>query len=70
MDLHRIIRDLREERELLDEAIRTLESMASVTDVGAGQKAVRRRGRTGMTQEERSAVSRRMKKYWRARRSE
>lgn len=68
MDLHKIIQELHEEREILDEAIRVLETMDAVKSDGSGRQASKRRGGNGMSQAQRLAISRRMKKYWRARR--
>ena len=66
MDLNRILTELYEERDLLGEAIRTLESMAE--DENGHQP--KRRGRKNMPQNERREVSRRMRKYWAARRAQ
>ena len=68
MDLHKIIQELHEEREILDQAIRVLEAMKVVKGDGSGQQGSKHRGRNRMSQAQRLAVSRRMKKYWRARR--
>lgn len=68
MDLHKIIQELHEEREILDEAIRVLETMDVVKSDGSGRQASKRRSGNGMSQAQRLAISRRMKKYWRARR--
>ena len=68
MDLHKIIQELDKEREMLDETIQVLEAMEAVKSDGSGRQASKRRGRNRMSQAQRLAVSRRMKKYWRARR--
>ncbi len=67
MDLDKILKELYAERELINEAVRTLESMAESGESVDGTP--RRRGRKNMPEEERQAVSRRMKKYWAARRN-
>ncbi len=69
MDLDKIIRDLYEEKKLLDETIERLEMMLHA---GSGSRVVppRRRGRKGMTENERREVSQRMKEYWAQRRKE
>ena len=60
MDLPEIIKELRRERDRIQKAIEALEAVAS------GES--KRRGRQGMDEEERLAVSERMKKYWANRR--
>ena len=62
VDYSQILRELRMQREILDRAIRELESIA------AGDGGPKRRGRKSMGPEERLQVSARMKKYWAARR--
>lgn len=59
MDLPEIIKELRRERDRIQKAIEALEAVAS------GES--KRRGRVGMDEEERLAVSERMKKYWQKR---
>lgn len=65
MDFAQIIRELVEEKRRLDEAIRVLEGVASAR----GTSIAKRRGRKGMSAEERAQVSARMKRYWAARRA-
>jgi hypothetical protein len=68
MDIHRIIRDLNEEREHLDRVIAALEL---VTKTGGGyNKFPGRRGRKFMDVAGREEVSIRMKKYWAGRRAQ
>ena len=66
MRFDKMLEELYTERELLDEAIRSLEAMLAE----ATQKKPRRRGRYSMPPEERREVSRRMKAYWAARRKQ
>lgn len=66
MDLYKAIRDLQREKRRLDRVIETLEGV-----IRNGSKAharVKRRGRKGMSTEERKAVSERMRNYWATRR--
>ena len=67
MDFEQILGQLHGERELLSAAIKTLEEMAAISG-DSGKPPARRRGRKSMPQQERQEVSRRMKKYWAARR--
>ena len=60
MDLYKAIQDLHREKTRLDRLIGTLEGRL---DSGSGTSA-RRRGRRGMSAEERRQVSERMKAYW------
>lgn len=69
MDLELILKQLYEERELLSEAIRTIEEMVASSGEYA-KPGAKRRGRKHMPPEERQEVSRRMKKYWAARRNQ
>lgn len=68
MDLDRIIRDLRTEKERLDRAIASLEDL---TKTGAVMPIVvtKRRGRKTMDEDERKEVSARMREYWRKRKT-
>jgi hypothetical protein len=66
MDLMAMIRELHAERERVTRAIEALEEMAA--RVNAFEKKSRR-GRKGMNEAERRAVSERMKKYWARRRA-
>lgn len=68
MDLYKIIRELYEERNRLDEVIRSLEALVESGEGNGSSETPKRRGRRGMSQEERLEVSRRMRKYWEARR--
>ena len=67
MDFYEAIKDLYEERRRIDAAIATLERLRN----GNGPPAVTggsRRGRKGMSAEERKLVSERMRRYWESRR--
>jgi hypothetical protein len=65
MDVDKTLRELHEEKRRLDITIAALEAR-----VGNGSRAKgRRRGRKSMSPEERLVVSRRMSKYWEARRA-
>ena len=68
MDLHWMIRELRTEIERLDETIMVLEALSarSREELPASRGT---RGRKSMPPEERAAVSRRMKEYWRKRKA-
>lgn len=72
MELHDIVRELKEEKALLDEVIYSLEGLHSFDGGGSHRpyKAVGRRGRKTMSEEERKVVSERMRKYWEGRRKE
>ncbi len=68
MDLYRTIQTLHEERKRLEKLIESLEQLQA-SEAGPGeQKPPSRRGRKGMSADERQKVSERMKKYWAARR--
>lgn len=70
MDLLKAIRELYDEKRRIEQVIAHLEAL-SVQRVGAPTEvpvAPRRRGRKGMTEDEREEVSRRMKEYWANRR--
>ncbi|MCS7314750.1 MAG: hypothetical protein RMI94_01735 [Bryobacterales bacterium] len=64
MDLYEAIRALHEEKKRLDRLIAVLEELQRNAnhDRPAGSK--KRRGRKGMSLEERRAVSERMRRYW------
>lgn len=64
MDVNKALRELHEEKRRLDLTIAALEAR-----LGNGTRAHRRRGRKSMSVEERQEVSRRMSKYWEARRA-
>ncbi len=67
MDLHEILRKLRNERKKLDEVIANLERLYETPEA---EKAApkKRRGRKSMDDQARKEVSDRMKKYWASRR--
>ena len=66
MDLDKALRELYEEKKRIERAIARLEMrLASMS--GMGQKS--KRGRKGMSGEERLKVSARMTAYWAARRA-
>jgi hypothetical protein len=69
MDLIKAIRELYDEKKRIEQVIEHLEAL-SVHRVGKGADAAApgRRGRKGMTEDEREQVSRRMKEYWAKRR--
>lgn len=69
MDLVKIIGELRDEREKLNQIIQSLEQLnrSSVKFAGQGET---RRGRRFMDADARMDVSKRMKKYWASRREE
>jgi hypothetical protein len=64
MDLLKIIRELHEERDRIDRAIASLEALLAGAESGAPAPA-KRRGRKGMSDEERKQVAKRMREYWR-----
>ena len=68
MDLYKTIRELHEEKRRLDGVIQSLEVLLSENNAIAALPVAGRRGRKGMSSEERREVSARMKKYWEARR--
>lgn len=68
MDLYKAIRTLNDERKRLDELIESLEELRARGDTREPPVIRPRRGRKKMTASERLEVSRRMKKYWAARR--
>jgi hypothetical protein len=69
MDLIKAIRELYDEKKRIEQVIEHLEAL-SVQRVGKQMETSgpRRRGRKGMTEDEREEVSRRMKEYWATRR--
>ena len=72
MDLYRAIRELEQEKKRLDGVISSLEAFIAAGSEAAvvpAAKPPQRRGRKDMTQEERLAVSERMRKYWEERRA-
>ncbi len=66
MDVHKALRELYLEKKRLDAAISNLERRAR-TPIRPGAGA---RGRKQMSAEERIEVSKRMKRYWEARRAQ
>jgi truncated hemoglobin YjbI len=60
MDLAKMIDELRREKEKLDRAISSVETLQADGDVPVRK----RRGRKSMSPEERREVSARMRKYW------
>jgi hypothetical protein len=69
MDLVKIIGELRDEREKLNQIIQSLEHLNKSSVKFTGQTESRR-GRRFMDADARMDVSKRMKKYWAARRAE
>src|SRR5438874_2441677 len=69
MDLYRIIEELVEERNRVDQIIQSLES-AVVTGKEPARPPARRRGRKSMDGPARKEVSERMKRYWAQRRAD
>lgn len=65
MDLHRAIRELRLELVKLSQVIASLEEFERTGNLPEAPK----RGRKSMGEEERKAVSERMKQYWTTRRA-
>jgi hypothetical protein len=67
MDLKKIIRGLCQQKEAMEQLIASLEGLetAALEELLKGPK---HRGRVSMSDEERHAVSERMKKYWANRR--
>ena len=61
MDLAMLIQELRDERNKLDQAIRTLEAIRTR---GSRPAPSGRRGRKSMDADERLAVAERMRRYW------
>ncbi len=71
MDLYRAIQELYEEKDRLERVIASLEELQRTTDVlGEMPPLPKRRGRKGMSSQERLEVSERMKNYWAGRRKE
>ncbi|MBL8215664.1 MAG: hypothetical protein JNK87_33390 [Bryobacterales bacterium] len=64
MDLFKAIEELHEEKRRLDEVIAHLEALSQARDKGAEPAPARKRGRKGMSEEERAEVSARMKEFW------
>lgn len=75
MDLYKAIRELVEEKKRIDKLIAGLEAAQEKERLPVQNARVRpassgRRGRKGMSAEERREVSERMARYWAARRQE
>ncbi len=71
MDIVKALRELYNEKKRLDAAIAVLEARIRAGRSGAGAKPAKgRRGRKSMSAAERLEVSRRMRLYWEARRSQ
>ena len=70
MDLYKTIRELYEEKQRLDQVIRSLEVLLErgQTEVSETEPLPKRRGRKSMAPKERKQVAERMKKYWEDRR--
>lgn len=77
MDLYKAINELLEEKNRLDEVIARMEmllvarhdaDMAATSGMPMEIPTLRKRGRKGMSEDERQEVSRRMKDYWAKRR--
>jgi hypothetical protein len=64
MDVNKALRELHEEKRRLDITIAALEAR-----LGTGSRTRGRRGRKSMSAAERLEVSKRMSKYWEARRA-
>ncbi len=68
MDVFDVIRQLMEERDKLDARIVVLEERLQWENDRKDSQGTKRRGRKGMSREERLKVSERMRSYWAARR--
>jgi hypothetical protein len=69
MDLDKTLQDLYAERDKVERAIASLECLRKPgSDQTPAAEAPKRRGRRGMSPDERGEVSERMKRYWAARR--
>lgn len=64
MDLQKIIRELMEERDRVDNLIQSLEGLTGFRD----SPGAKRRGRKNMGEAEKREVSERMRKYWASKR--
>jgi hypothetical protein len=69
MDLHRIIRELLQERERVQRIIESLEDVKA-PGKSSNRSEGKRRGRKSMDHAARAEVSERMKRYWEQRRAE
>ena len=71
MDLYKALQDLYAERDKLERAISSLEELQRTGGTLPGAlPSGKRRGRKSMSPEERIEVSKRMRKYWAARRKQ
>ncbi len=70
MDLYVVLAHLAAERKRVDDLIHALEALQNGHPAQPAIRAQSRRGRKFMSAEERQEVSRRMQRYWEARRSE
>ena len=70
MDIFKAIRSLHEERKRLDRLIDSLERLQAQAQRAKVRAPARKRGRKGMSAEERRRVSERMRNYWAARRAQ
>ena len=70
MDVAKILRELKAQREQLDRAIAAVEAVSGDKGTQAPTAPSMRRGRKFMTEEERKEVSRRMRRYWDSRRNQ
>ncbi len=70
MDLYKAIRSLYEEKKRLDRLIQSLEKIQARAAATELEKPRSRRGRRGMSSDERQQVSERMKRYWAGRRAQ
>ena len=70
MDLHRVIRSLRQKRDKLDLVIASLEQLEKAVSTGLSGQPKKRRGRKFMDEKSRKEVSERMKRYWADRRKQ
>lgn len=70
MDVEKALRELYQEKKRVDAAIAVLETRLKVSKGARSKPAVERRGRKGMSAEERQEVSKRMAKYWQERRAQ
>ncbi len=77
MDLYKAINELLEEKHRLDEVIARMEmllvarhdaKLAATSSLPFELAPARKRGRKGMSEDERQEVSKRMKEYWAKRR--
>jgi hypothetical protein len=70
MDLYKALQDLYAEKERLQRAIESLEELQRTEHLSpAVRRDNKQRGRKSMSLEEREEVSKRMKRYWAARRT-